>query len=105
MHERGKGVEGAGPAGYVRVVGRVKAAPYDENLAVARVPEPDLAGYRIVWREAGMPTWQNSRDVGNTTRYTLKGISKDDFIFGVVAVDRDGNSSPASFPRPWRPAR
>jgi uncharacterized protein YndB with AHSA1/START domain len=30
-------------------------------------------------------------------------VSKDDFVFGIVAVDSDGNASPASFPRPWRP--
>ena len=77
----------------------------DSTLRWSANREPDLAGYRIVWRDVGMPTWQNSRDVGNTTRTTLKGISKDNFIFGVVAVDRDGNTSPASFPRPWRPAK
>lgn len=77
----------------------------DSTLRWSANAEPDLAGYRLVWREAGMPTWQYSRDVGNVTRYTLKGISKDNFIFGVVAVDRDGNTSPASFPRPWRPIK
>src|SRR5260221_9197046 len=77
----------------------------DTTLRWSANAEPDLAGYRLVWREAGMPTWQYSRDVGNVTRTTLKDISKDNFIFGVVAVDRDGNTSPASFPRPWRPAK
>ncbi|HEX9431147.1 MAG TPA: M28 family metallopeptidase [Burkholderiales bacterium] len=77
----------------------------DTTLRWSTNAEPDLAGYRLVWREAGMPTWQYSRDVGNVTRTTLKDISKDNFIFGVVAVDRDGNTSPASFPRPWRPAK
>jgi hypothetical protein len=77
----------------------------DTTLRWSPNDEPDLAGYRIVWREAGMPTWQHSRDAGNVTRFTLPGISKDNFIFAVVAVDRDGNASPASFPRPWRPAQ
>jgi len=67
--------------------------------------EPDLAGYRIVWREVSAPTWQYSRDAGNVTRFTLRGVSKDDFVFGVVAIDRDGNASPAAFPRPWRPQK
>jgi len=74
----------------------------DTTLRWRANDEPDLAGYRIVWREVGAPTWQYSRDVGNVTRYTLKGVSKDDYIFGVVALDRDGNASPAAFPRPWR---
>jgi hypothetical protein len=66
-------------------------------------PEGDVAGYRIVWRELSSPTWQWTRDVGKVTRATLKGISKDNFIFGIVAVDSDGNASPASLPQPWRP--
>ena len=92
------------------------AAPRDAGIEVVELEndttlrwsanaEPDLAGYRIVWREAGMATWQYSRDAGNVTRFTLKGASKDNFIFGIVALDRDGNVSPASFPRPWRPGK
>ena len=89
------------------------AAPRDAGIEVVRLEndttlrwaandEPDLAGYRVVWREVGAPTWQHSRDVGNETRTTLK-VSKDDFLFGIAALDKDGNASPASFPRPWRP--
>ncbi len=77
----------------------------DTTLRWAANAEPDLAGYRIVWRAPGMPHWQFSRDVGNVTRFTLKAVSKDDFVFGVIALDRDGNASPASFPKPWRPAK
>ena len=61
-----------------------------------------MAGYRIVWRETTAPDWQHSRDVGNVTRYTLQGVSKDDFSFGVQAYDRDGNVSVATYPRPYR---
>jgi hypothetical protein len=75
----------------------------DTTLRWRANEEADIAGYRLVWREAGMPTWQYSRDAGNVTRFTLRGISKDDYIFGLVALDRDGNASAASFPRPWRP--
>lgn len=75
----------------------------DTTLRWTANVEPDLAGYRIVWRAPGEPVWRQSRDVGNVTRYTLKGVSKDNYVFGVVAVDRDGNASPASFARPWRP--
>jgi hypothetical protein len=67
-------------------------------------PEPDVAGYRIVWRETTAPTWQHSKDVGQVTRATLVGISKDNYAFGVQAYDRDGNVSVASYPRPYRPA-
>jgi hypothetical protein len=81
----------------------VVALENDTTLRWTANAEPDAAGYRIVWRAPGEPVWRHSRDVGNVTRYTLKGISKDNYVFGVAAVDRDGNASPASFARPWRP--
>jgi hypothetical protein len=48
---------------------------------------------------------RNSKAVENVTAYTMKGMSKDNFFFGVRAVDKEGNRSPVSFPRPLgRPA-
>jgi len=44
--------------------------------------------------------WQHHRDVGIVTRATLPGISKDNVIFGVQAVDVDGDASFAGFPLP-----
>jgi len=64
--------------------------------------EPDLAGYEVVWRETTSPAWEHSRAVGNVTSYTVKDISKDNTIFGVRAVDRDGHRSPAAYPIPLR---
>lgn len=75
----------------------------DTTLRWKANPEPDIAGYRIVWRETTSPDWQFSRDVGLATRATLAGISKDDFSFGVQAYDRDGNLSVAAYPTPYRP--
>lgn len=62
--------------------------------------EPDLAGYEIVWRETSAPLWTNSRAVGNVTSFTMRGMSKDNYFFGVRAVDRQGNRSPVSYPLP-----
>jgi len=64
--------------------------------------EADFAGYEIVWRDTTAPVWTNSRAVGNVTSYTMKGMSKDNYFFGVRAVDKQGNKSPVSFPRPVR---
>ena len=64
--------------------------------------EPDIAGYQIVWRETTSPFWQKKMFAGNVTRYTVKGISKDNYLFGVQAVDKDGNASPAVYPTPAR---
>ena len=62
--------------------------------------EPDLAGYEVVYRNTIEPFWTNTIPVGNITGYTVKGITKDNFLFGVRAIDKDGNRSPVSFPRP-----
>jgi hypothetical protein len=64
--------------------------------------EPDLAGYRVVWRDTTAPFWQNRVDLGKVLRFVVKGVSKDNVIFGVQAIDRDGNVSPAAYPRPAR---
>jgi hypothetical protein len=75
----------------------------DTTLRWKANPEPDVAGYRIVWRETTAATWQNSVDVGNVSRHTLVGMSKDNSIFGLQAYDRDGNLSVVAFPKPYRP--
>lgn len=64
--------------------------------------EPDLRGYRVVWRETTAAQWQNAVFVGNVTQYTVKGLSKDNYFFGVQAVDQEGNVSVASYPSPLR---
>ena len=63
--------------------------------------EPDLAGYRIVWRDTTASQWQGSKSVGKVTEARLD-MSKDNVLFGVQAVDKDGNVSPASYPFPQR---
>jgi hypothetical protein len=63
--------------------------------------EPDLAGYRIVWRDTTARQWQHALDVTkDVTRQTVKGVSKDNVIFGVQAFDAVGHPSPAAYPKP-----
>lgn len=110
--------------GYVANVTRVNAAtlarlalaparPKTVGMVTARLgndtelkwdagTETDLAGYEIVWRETTSPIWTNSQPVGNVTNFVMKGMSKDNYFFGVRAVDKAGNKSPVSFPRPVR---
>jgi hypothetical protein len=79
---------------------------YGATLTWKPNTEPDVAGYRIVWRETYQPFWQRSIDVGNVTEYVMKGLSKDDYFFAVQAIDKDGAASAPSFPKsPLRPAR
>jgi Zn-dependent M28 family amino/carboxypeptidase len=72
----------------------------DTPIKWADNKEPDIAGYEIVWRDTTEATWTNSRPVGNVNTYTMKGMSKDNYFFGVRAVDKEGNRSPVSYPRP-----
>ncbi len=74
----------------------------DTDLKWEANAEPDLAGYEVVWRETTSDVWTHSRFVGRATAYTAPGMSKDNYFFGVRAVDRAGHRSPASFPKPLR---
>jgi hypothetical protein len=69
-------------------------------------PEPDLAGYAIVMRSTTAPNWDREIFVGNVTEYTMPGVSIDEYVFGVKAVDKDGNESLVTpyvqVPRPKR---
>lgn len=62
-----------------------------------RSPEPDVAGYEIVWRETTSPVWQHTKDVGDVGETTLE-LSKDNWFFGVRSYDREGFRSPVAFP-------
>jgi len=73
----------------------------DSTLVWQANPEPDLAGYRVVWRETTAANWQGSKWVGNVNEATID-LSKDNVFFGVQAVDKDGNVSPATYPMPQR---
>jgi hypothetical protein len=73
----------------------------DSQLVWQANGEPDLAGYRIVWRETSAAQWQGALYVGNVTEASVK-LSKDNYFFGVQAVDKEGNASVASYPTPLR---
>jgi Zn-dependent M28 family amino/carboxypeptidase len=73
----------------------------DSTLVWQANAEPDVAGYRIVWRETTAAGWQGSKFVGNVTEATVN-LSKDNVFFGVQAVDKDGNVSVATYPAPLR---
>ncbi|MBX3357295.1 MAG: M28 family metallopeptidase [Phycisphaeraceae bacterium] len=67
------------------------------TLRWTKPPEPDVAGYEVVWRETTSPVWQQSQDVGDVTQATIR-LNKDDYFFGIRAYDRDGYRSPVAFP-------
>ncbi len=89
------------PAAPQKVQVRTAQLENDTSLLWQANSEPDLAGYRIVWRETSAADWQGSQFVGKVTEFRVP-LSKDNYYFGVQAVDVDGNVSPATYPVPLR---
>ena len=79
----------------VRIGGAVRPST---TLAWDPVAHPDLAGYKIYWRDTTAPQWEHSRWVGNVEQFTLENVVIDNSLFGVAAVGRDGNESVVAFP-------
>lgn len=79
----------------VRIGGAVRPST---TLQWDQVDDPDLAGYKVYWRDTTAPQWEHSRFVGLTTRHTLKGMVIDNYLFGVASVGKDGNESVVVFP-------
>jgi uncharacterized protein (TIGR01244 family) len=71
----------------------------DTTLRWKMSPETDVAGYEIVWRATTSANWEHSKDVGIATEGTVP-MSKDNWLFGVRAYDRDGYRSVVSYPYP-----
>lgn len=68
------------------------------TLSWEPVASPNLAGYKIYWRETTAAQWQHSRYVGDVTFYTLEDVIIDNYLFGVASVGKDGNESVVTFP-------
>lgn len=89
------------PAAPQQVQMRTAKLENDSSLVWKANAEPDIAGYRVVWRDTTAAQWEGYKDVGNVTEATIK-LSKDNVFFGVQAIDKDGNVSVASYPTPLR---
>jgi hypothetical protein len=59
------------------------------------------AGYVVLWRATTSPEWEHSQAVGNGNRATVK-VSKDNVVFALEAVDREGHHSLPVVPVPGR---
>jgi hypothetical protein len=57
--------------------------------------------YEVLWRGTTSPQWEHVQKFGDATRATLK-LSKDNVIFAVRAVDREGHRSLPVVPVPER---
>jgi hypothetical protein len=73
----------------------------DTTIRWTASPEPDVAGYEVLWRDTTSPVWQHVMDVGGVTEATID-ESKDNWFFGVRAYDHDGYRSMVAFPAAGR---
>jgi Zn-dependent M28 family amino/carboxypeptidase len=88
------------PAAPQRVGVVTSGLAYDTRLRWNKNQESDLAGYFVRYRETTSPLWEGKIFTADTT-IDLK-FSKDDYLFGVQAVDKDGNASLVTLPVPVR---
>ena len=89
----------AKPRNVVIVTGRLTN---DTELRWDASLDKDIAGYEIAYRDTAAAEWTHFISAGNVTAFTVKNISKDNYFFGVRAVDKDGNRSPVVYPRRGR---
>ena len=73
------------------------ASGYDAELSWKNeAPEADLLGYAVVVRSTLAPFWEREIFVGNVDKFTFKDLSIDTHVFGVKAIDKEGNESPVA---------
>ena len=63
-----------------------------------KVNDPNIAGYKIYWRDTTSPIWQYERFIGDLSSYKLEGIVIDNFFFGISTVGKNGFESQIVFP-------
>lgn len=89
------------PAPPAKVYLLTKELQNDSTLTWEASPGGLASGYEVLWRETASPQWEHSQSVGKATRITLP-VSKDNVIFAVRAVDKDGQRSLPVVPVPER---
>jgi len=90
---------GPAPPAKVRLV--TKELENDSTLTWELSPGSRTNSYEVLWRATTSAEWEHSRAIGNVTRATLP-ISKDNVIFAVRTVDKEGHRSLPVVPLPER---
>jgi hypothetical protein len=80
------------PAPPANVRLQTKDLENDSTLAWEASPGGLATEYQVLWRATTSPEWEHVQNVGKAMRATLK-ISKDNVMFAVRAIDKDGHRS------------
>ncbi|MGH9513637.1 MAG: M28 family metallopeptidase [Terriglobales bacterium] len=87
------------PPANVRIL--IRKVENDSTLTWTPSPGGRAAAYELLWRDTTSPDWEHSQPLGQVTQVTSP-LSKDNVIFAVRAVDKDGHRSLAVVPSPER---
>lgn len=88
------------------------AEKLENDTSLVWEPSTGATGYEVLWRPTTAAEWENVEQAGNATQATLK-RSKDNVVFAVRAVDKQGHRSlpvvptpkiGSALPRPQQPA-
>lgn len=71
----------------------------NSRFAWLQVEDAQLASYEVVYRPTTAPLWTHAYDVGNVGTVSVD-LSKDNVVFGIRSVGKNGYKSPAVFPFP-----
>lgn len=58
----------------------------------------DAVGYKVHWRDTTSPQWEHSKYVGDVSTYVFRNLVIDNYLFGVSAVNSNGDESVVVFP-------
>jgi hypothetical protein len=91
----------SGPAPPAKVRLLTKELENDSTLTWEPSPGGRASTYEVLWRATTSAEWEHTQAVGNVTRTTLP-LSKDNVIFAIRAVDKEGHRSLPVVPTPER---
>ena len=89
------------PAPPANVRLQTKDLENDSTLTWEASPGGLATEYEVLWRATATPEWEHVQNVGKATRATLK-ISKDNVVFAVRAIGKEGHRSLPVVPVPER---
>jgi hypothetical protein len=68
---------------------------YDAPLQWTKVP--GAVAYEVVWRKTIDAVWTGAQNVGDVAAFSVPGVSRDSYVFGVRAIDANGRRSVVTY--------
>ncbi|ABF43664.1 peptidase M28 [Candidatus Koribacter versatilis Ellin345] len=83
---------------------RLQTKDLENGTTITWKPSPGglATGYEVVWRNTSSPDWEESKGFPADANSAKIDVSKDNVIFGIRAVGKNGLKSPVVIPPPER---